>query len=119
MYQQLTVIGNLGADPTLRQTPSGEKVCNFTVAANRAWTSASGEKKQETTWYRVTTWENQAAACNQYLRKGSRVLVIAEDIQISTWITPEGEARGIIEVTPRKVKFLSSREDDHEEEMEA
>ena len=108
MYQQILIIGHLGGDPTLRHTPAGEAVGNFTLAANRSWTGKDGQQ-QETTWYRVTTWGAQAEACHAYLTKGDRVLVIAEDIQIELWKAPDGAPKGIIEVTPRKIQFLTSR----------
>ena len=108
MYQQILIIGHLGGDPTLRHTPAGEAVGNFTLAANRSWTGKDGQQ-QETTWYRVTTWGAQAQACHAYLTKGDRVLVIAEDIQIELWKAPDGAPKGMIEVTPRKIKFLTSR----------
>ena len=108
MYQQILIIGHLGGDPTLRHTPAGEAVGNFTLAANRSWTGKDGQQ-QETTWYRVTTWGAQAEACHAYLTKGDRVLVIAEDIQIELWKAPDGAPKGMIEVTPRKIKFLTSR----------
>ncbi len=70
MYQKLIIIGNLGRDPEMRYTPEGKAVTSLNVA-----TSRKGREKDETTWFRVTVWEKQAEACNQFLKKGSRVLV--------------------------------------------
>ena len=70
MYQKLIFIGNLGSNPEQRFTPSGDPVTTFSVATSRKY----GEK-DETTWFRVTVWNKQAESCNQYLHKGSKVLV--------------------------------------------
>ena len=77
MYQQLIISGYLGQDPELRSTPDGTPVCNFSVAVNRAWTDDTDTRQQETTWYRVTTWQRQAEICDQYLKKGDPVLIVA------------------------------------------
>ncbi len=70
MYQKLIIIGNLGRDPEMRYTPDGKAVTTFSVAASRRY----GEK-EETAWFRVSVWGKQAESCNQYLTKGSKVLV--------------------------------------------
>ena len=70
MYQKLIIIGNLGRDPEMRYTPDGKAVTTFSVAASRRY----GEK-EETAWFRVSVWGKQAESCNQYLQKGSKVLV--------------------------------------------
>lgn len=75
MYQKLTIVGYLGRDPEMRYTPSGQSVTNFNVATNRVYTSTDGQRVKETAWFRVTTWGKQAENCNNYLRKGSKVLV--------------------------------------------
>lgn len=77
MYQQTVIFGNLGAAPEMRYMPDGTAVTNFSVATNRRWTDpASGEPKQETTWWRVSAWGRQAETCNEYLEKGQQVMVI-------------------------------------------
>jgi primosomal replication protein N len=75
MYQQLTIIGRLGADPELRYTPTGTAVCSFNVATDRTWNNDQGQKQTETTWHRVTVWRKHAEVCAQYLSKGKMVLV--------------------------------------------
>ena len=72
---KITVIGNLGRDPEMRYTPEGTPVVNFSVASNRTWTDASGEKHEQTVWYRVSVWRRMAEVCNQYLAKGRQVYV--------------------------------------------
>lgn len=70
MYSKLIIIGNLGRDPELRFTPGGDPVTTFSVATSRKF-----DEKDETTWFRVSVWGKQAESCNQYLHKGSKVLV--------------------------------------------
>ncbi len=75
MFQQTTIVGNVGGQPTMRYTPSGQAVTNFSVATSRKWTEASGEKKTETTWFHVSAFGKLGEITNQYLVKGSKVLV--------------------------------------------
>ena len=58
-YQLTTIVGNLGDDPEMRYLDDGTAVTTFSVATNRRWTDAEGEKREETTWFRVTTWRKQ------------------------------------------------------------
>jgi single-strand DNA-binding protein len=69
------VIGHLGRDPEMRYTPSGRPVTSFSVVTTRAWTSAEGERHEESEWFNVVAWGNLAEICNQYLTKGQQVYV--------------------------------------------
>lgn len=76
MYQKLTIVGNTGRDPEMRYLANGTAVTSLSVASNRKWTDkATGEQKEETTWFRVSVFGNQAEAVNQYVTKGRQVLV--------------------------------------------
>src|SRR3972149_11971043 len=75
MYHTIIIVGNLGKDPEMRYTPSGQAVTSFSVATSRQYTGQNGQKVKETIWFRVSAWGKQAETCNQYLRKGSKVLV--------------------------------------------
>jgi primosomal replication protein N len=75
MYHTLIIVGNVGKDPEMRYTPSGQAVTSFSVATNRQYTTGNGEQVKETIWFRVTTWGKQAEVCNQYVKKGMKVLV--------------------------------------------
>ena len=75
MYHTLILVGNVGRDPEMRYTPSGQAVTSFSVATSHKYTANSGEQVKETVWFRVTTWGKQAETCNQYVKKGSKVLV--------------------------------------------
>src|SRR2546428_8025303 len=67
---KVILIGNLGRDPEVRYTPSGQAVANFTVATNEAWTDKSGQKQERTEWHRVVVWGKTAENCGEYLSKG-------------------------------------------------
>ncbi|MCP4142620.1 MAG: single-stranded DNA-binding protein [Chloroflexi bacterium] len=118
MYQKMVIAGNLGRDPEMRYTPSGQAVTNLNVATNRQYTSNSGEKVKETTWFRVSVWGKQAESCNQYLRKGSKVLVEGRMNQDPAtggprvWTGNDGSPRASFEITAQTVRFLSSRGED-------
>lgn len=106
MFQQCIIIGNLGRDPEMRFTGDGTPVTSFSVAVNRRWTSADGSQGEKTWWFRVTAWRRLAETCNQYLRKGSPVMVIGE-VDASAYMPREGgEPRASLELTAREVKFL-------------
>lgn len=105
MYQQCTIVGNLGRDPELRYTPGGQAVTDFSVAVNRKWTSKDGSPGEETTWFKVTCWGRLAETTNQYLSKGRQVLIVGR-VKASAWIGQDGEARATLELTARDVKFL-------------
>ncbi len=109
MYQQITLIGNLGQDPEMRYAPSGDPVTNFSVATSRGWTGEDGQRQERTVWFRVNTWRRLAENCNQYLSKGRRVLVVGELEEPYVWTDESGNARASLQVRARNVQFLSSR----------
>ena len=111
MYQQITLVGNLGQDPEMRYTPSGVPVTSFSVAVNKRWTNQEGQQQDKTTWFRVTTWRKQAEVVSQYLTKGSRVLVVGEVDEARPWTDRDGNNRASLEVTANQVRFMSGRDE--------
>jgi single-strand DNA-binding protein len=115
MYQTIIIAGNVGRDPEMRYTPSGQAVTSFSVATNRQYTSNNGELVKETIWFRVSAWGKQAETCNQYLKKGSKVLVegrLTADPATGgprIWQAQDGASRASFEVSAQTVRFLSSR----------
>lgn len=99
------LIGNLTRDPELRYIPSGTAVATFTVASGRAYTLASGEKREETCFVRVVSWARQAELCGEYLTKGSPVFVEGR-LQSRNWETPDGQKRSTLEVVAQNIQFL-------------
>lgn len=110
MYQQITIIGHLGANPAMKFTPDGKAVANFSVATSRKY-----KDTDETTWFRVGTWDKQAEACNQYLRKGSKVFVsgrLACDKATGgprVYQRDDGTWAASFEIMASEVKFLDSK----------
>jgi single-strand DNA-binding protein len=109
MYQQVTLIGNLGNDPELRYTPSGDAVANFSLAVNRRVASHEGESSYKTTWFHVTAWRRQAEVANQYLSKGRRVMVVGEIDAVRAYLDREDKPRAVIDLTAREIQFLDHR----------
>ena len=115
MYQRLIIVGNLGNDPELRYTPSGQAVTNLSVATNRKWTGNDGQTHEETVWFRVSVWGKQAETVNQYLSKGSKVLVEGrltpdkENGGPRVYQAQDGKWRASYEMMADIVRFLSSR----------
>lgn len=117
MYQKVVIVGNLGNDPEMRYTPSGQAVTNFSVATNRRWTDNQGNSQEETVWFRVSTWGKMAEVCNQYLSKGRQVMVegrLRPDPETGgprVWTGQDGQPRASFELTALEVKFLGGRGD--------
>ena len=109
MYQQITLIGNLGADPEMRYTPNGLPVTSFRMAVSRNWTGQDGQRQEKTIWFRVTAWRKLAETASQYLTKGSKVLVVGELEEPNAYMDKEGKPRASLEVTASTIRFLSTR----------
>jgi len=115
MFHTIIIVGNLGRDPEMRYTPSGQAVTNFSVATSRQYTASDGNHIKETIWFRVSTWGKQAETCNQYLKKGSKVLVegrLTPDAATGgprLWTRQDGTPAASFEVSASTVRFLSSR----------
>jgi len=118
MFHTVIIVGNLGRDPEMRYLPSGQAVTNFSVAVNDNYTNNQGEKVERTIWVRISTWGKQAETCNQYLKKGSKVLVEGRLVADSatggprTYARQDGTYGASFEVSAQTVRFLSSRGDD-------
>jgi single-strand DNA-binding protein len=113
------LIGNLTRDPELRYTPSGTAVCSFRVATNRSWApSDGGERKEETEFHRIVSWNKLAELCSQLLVKGRKVYVEGR-LQTRSWDTPEGEKKYMTEVVAEDMVVLDSRRPEEREEPPA
>lgn len=112
-YHDITLVGNLGRDPEMRYQPDGEAVTNFSVAVDASYTPKGGTKVDRTIWIRITTWGKQAEICNQYLKKGKKVLVVGT--LVADWATGgprlyekrDGGMGSAFEVKANTVRFLS------------
>jgi single-strand DNA-binding protein len=113
-YNKTIIVANLGRQPELRYQPDGTAICNFTAATNRK--KKNGEKI--TTWFRVSVWGAQGEACNQYLQKGSKVLIEGRLNPDQTTGSPrvfqrqDGTHGASYELTADRVVFMDSRGDE-------
>jgi single-strand DNA-binding protein len=102
---KVLIIGNLGADQEMRYTADGTAMTSFRVASSRNFTSADGERREETEWFAVVAWRKLAELCSQYLQKGSKVFIEGR-LKTRSWDTPEGERKYRTEVVASEVVFL-------------
>jgi single-strand DNA-binding protein len=109
------IIGNLGKDPEMRYTPTGQAVTQFTVAVNRSWKDPNGEWKEETEWFRVVVWGQQAERAAEHLRKGNKVYVEGR-LQTRQWEDQSGQKRYTTELVANQVTNLERRTRDESEE---
>lgn len=107
---KVILIGNLGKDPETRYAPSGDAICNVTIATSETWKDkATGEKKEQTEWHRVVFFGRLAEIAAQYLRKGSQVYVEGR-LQTRKWQDKEGQDRYTTEIRADEMKMLGSRQ---------
>lgn len=125
MYHTIIIVGNVGRDPEMRYTPSGQPVTSFSLASNRKYNNSAGQPVNETIWFRVSVWGKQAEVVNQYVKKGTKVLVegrLTPD-QASggpkTFTRQDGTTGASYEVMASTVRFLSSRGEGSPEEAGA
>ncbi|PKB80781.1 MAG: hypothetical protein BZY88_08005 [SAR202 cluster bacterium Io17-Chloro-G9] len=102
---KIIVIGNLGRDPEMRYTPNGQSVTSFSVASNRKYTTAAGERREETEWFNVSAWGKLGEVCNQYLIKGSQVFVEGR-LSSRSYQGQDGQMRFVNEINLTDVQFL-------------
>lgn len=110
-WHQTIIVGNLGRDPELRYLQSGTAVCNLNVAVSESWNDRqSGERREKTTWYRVSVWGQQAETCNQYLSRGRQVMVIGT-VSARGYTNNAGEPAASLDLRAFQVRFLGGRQD--------
>lgn len=101
---QVILMGNLTRDPELRTTPSGQAVCSFSLAVNRAWQDQSGQTQEAVDYFDITAWGKLGELVNQYLSKGRKCLVMGRLSQRS-W-EKDGQKHSKVEVVANDVTFL-------------
>jgi len=105
---KVILVGNLGADPDMRYTPSGQGVCELRVATSESWNDKNGQRQERVEWHRVVVWGKRAEVCAKYLSKGRQVYVEGR-IQTRSYDDKEGNKRYITEVIANDVQFLGGR----------
>jgi single-strand DNA-binding protein len=105
---KVILIGNLGRDPELRYTQSGQAVANFTLATSERFANKAGEQQERTEWHRIVAWGKTGELCAQYLSKG-RSVYIEGRLQTRDWEDKEGQKRSTTEIVAQNVTFLGPR----------
>ena len=111
-YNRSILVGNLTKDPETKFLPSGQAVCNMSIAVNERWTK-DGEKKEYVSFFDIVAWGKLAELCAQYLKKGRPVLVEGK-LRQERW-EKEGSKRSKVVITAENVQFLGGREEEKEE----
>ena len=105
------IVGSLGRDPESRAMAGGGAVCTISVATSRKWKDkASGEKREETEWHRITFFDRLAEIAGQYLKKGSPVYI---EGRLKTWkyTDKDGVEKYTTEIIATELQLLGGRED--------
>ncbi|HXO21582.1 MAG TPA: single-stranded DNA-binding protein [Thermoanaerobaculia bacterium] len=109
MVNKVILVGNLGRDPEVRSTPSGQPVASFTLATNRKWKDKSGQRQEQTEWHQIVCWGRQAEVAGQYLTKGKQIYVEGR-LQTRSWEDKQsGEKRYRTEIICENFQMLGSR----------
>jgi single-strand DNA-binding protein len=108
---KVTLIGNLGADPEIRTTPTGSKVAQFSIATSRSWNSASGEKQEKTEWHKCVAWNaggrgtGLADVIEKYVKKGDKLYVEGR-IEYRQYEDKDKQTRYVTEINVREILLL-------------
>ena len=105
-FNKVILIGNMTADPELRQTASGLSVCSFSIAVNRR--NSKAEQGQQTVdFFNIVAWRQQAEFICRYFKKGNPILICGQ-LQTRTWSDPQGQKRYAYEIQADEVSFVAS-----------
>jgi len=106
---KVILVGNLGVDPEVRFTPSGQAVANFRIATSESWKDKDGQKQERTEWHRIVVWGKLGELCGEYLKKGRQVYLEGR-LQTREWNDKEGKKNYTTEVVVSNVCFLGGGE---------
>ncbi|GAB4000570.1 hypothetical protein GCM10028807_53950 [Spirosoma daeguense] len=110
---KMTIIGNLGADPEVRYLDGGAVVATFNVATTEKFTNRNNEKVEQTEWFRVELWNEQAKVAEKYLKKGNSVYVEGR-LRTEIWTDKEGKERTSLRVRATTMQLLGSPNSDRD-----
>ena len=102
---KVILVGNLGSDPEVRTTPSGQRVANFRMATSRSWSGQDGQRQEKTEWHSIVAWGKLADICERYLNKGKQVYVEGR-LETRNWQDKEGQTRYKTEVICETMQML-------------
>lgn len=110
---RVQIIGHLGKDPEMRYTPKGTPITRFSVAVNRWWTSADGERHEQTEWFSVEAWDKLGEFSQKYLRKG-RLVYVEGELRTDRWEDEKGEPRSLTKVRATDIELLDRKPEEPE-----
>jgi single-strand DNA-binding protein len=105
---KVLLIGGLGRDPEIKYMPSGEAVCNFSIATTESWKDKSGAKQERTEWHNIVMYRKLAEIAGEYLKKGSSVYIEGR-LQTRKWQTKEGQDRYTTEIIADQMQMLGGK----------
>lgn len=105
---KVMLIGNLGKDPEVRFTASGQAVASFSLATSESYKDKSGEKVEKTEWHNITLWGKLAEIAGEYLSKGKTIYVEGR-LQTRKWQDKSGNDRYTTEIVGDKMQMLSAK----------
>ncbi len=109
MVNKVILVGNLGRDPEVRSTPSGQSVASFSIATSRSWRDKEGQQQKETEWHNIVVWGKQAEIAGRYLNKG-KLVYIEGRLQTRSWDDKQsGEKKYRTEVVCDNFRMLGGR----------
>lgn len=109
MINKVILVGNLGRDPEVRSTASGQPVTNFTLATNRVYNDRDGNRQKQTEWHNIVCWGRQAEIAGQYLTKGKQIYVEGR-LQTRSWDDRQsGEKKYRTEIVCENFQMLGSK----------
>ncbi len=107
---KIIVIGNLGRDPEMRYSTSGNPMTSFSIASNHRYTTAAGERREETEWFNCTAFGRLADTCNQFLTRGQQVYIEGR-LRSRQYDRRDGTPGFSLDVTVTDMQMLGRRED--------
>lgn len=107
---KVILVGNLGQDPEIKYMPSGQAVCNISIATTESWNDkTSGEKVEKTEWHRIVFFRRLAEIAGEYLRKGSQVYIEGR-LQTRKWQDQSGNDRYTTEIVANEMQMLGGKQ---------
>ncbi len=107
-FNQVILIGNVGKDPDVRYTASGIPVATFSIATSEVWRDKDGNQQERTDWHNIVAWRKLAETIQEFVKKGSRLMVQGK-IQYRSY-EKNGEKRYVTEIVAETILLLDSRE---------
>jgi single-strand DNA-binding protein len=107
---RVQLIGRLGKDPESKYTPSGKKVCHFSLAVSNRWKDKSGEMKESTEWVNIEAWGRLGEVCQEYLKKGSLIFVEGRLKTDKYEDRERGETKYFTKIVAQTLQFLDKKE---------